>query len=88
MVAVNDLTEASVPAHLLEYDSTVGRLAVPVRADGGSITVGDRKVAVFAEHDPGRLPWGTSGSTWSWSPPASSPTRRRPGPIRTPAPAR
>ncbi|WP_457029823.1 type I glyceraldehyde-3-phosphate dehydrogenase [Kitasatospora sp. P5_F3] len=61
IVAVNDLTDAATLAHLLSYDSTMGRLEREVEVDGDSIVVNGRKVKVLAERDPARLPWGELG---------------------------
>ncbi|MFB6788132.1 type I glyceraldehyde-3-phosphate dehydrogenase [Streptomyces olivaceus] len=58
VVAVNDLTDAATLAHLLAYDSTMGRLGTEVAADGDVLVVGDRRIAVHAEREPGKLPWG------------------------------
>jgi len=56
LVAVNDLTEARVLAHLLHYDSVLGPLpGVSVTDDG--IAVGDTTIKVLAERDPAQLPW-------------------------------
>ncbi len=57
IVAVNDLTSAEMLANLLRYDSTNGRLPLPVDVEGGDLLVGDRPVRVLAEREPGRLPW-------------------------------
>ena len=61
IVAVNDLTDPAVLAHLLKYDSVSGRLGHDVSVDGNNLVVGDRKIAVTAERDPGALPWGEHG---------------------------
>jgi glyceraldehyde 3-phosphate dehydrogenase len=61
VVAVNDLTSADTNAHLLRYDSTQGRLPVPVVVDGGDLVVGGRHIKVLAERDPADLPWGDLG---------------------------
>jgi glyceraldehyde 3-phosphate dehydrogenase len=60
-VAVNDLTDAKTLAHLLEYDSILGPYPGKVEARGGAIEVDGREVKVFAERDPGALPWGELG---------------------------
>jgi glyceraldehyde 3-phosphate dehydrogenase len=57
VVGVNDLVPTATNAHLLEFDSTHGRLGVPVSHTQESITVGDHSFAVFAERDPKALPW-------------------------------
>ena len=61
VVAVNDLTDRSTLAHLLKYDSILGRLDADVRADGDAIVVGDAPIVVLAERDPGKLPWKDLG---------------------------
>jgi glyceraldehyde 3-phosphate dehydrogenase len=61
VVAVNDLTDPGVLAHLLKYDSVSGRLGHDVTVDGNNLIVGDKKIAVTAERDPGALPWGDHG---------------------------
>ncbi|MDX2548858.1 type I glyceraldehyde-3-phosphate dehydrogenase [Streptomyces sp. WI04-05B] len=57
VVAVNDLTSPAALAHLLEYDSTYGRLHRTVEHDDTSITVDGHRVAVTAERDPAALDW-------------------------------
>jgi len=57
IVGINDLTETSTLAHLLKYDSILGRLGLPVSHTADSITVGDRTIRIFAERDPAALPW-------------------------------
>ncbi|MDQ0794202.1 type I glyceraldehyde-3-phosphate dehydrogenase [Streptomyces sp. B1I3] len=61
VVAVNDLTDAATLAHLLSYDSTMGRLNAEVEVDGDSLVIDGRKIAVYAEREPGKLPWGELG---------------------------
>ncbi|MGH9124114.1 MAG: type I glyceraldehyde-3-phosphate dehydrogenase [Acidimicrobiales bacterium] len=61
VVGVNDLIPPATNAHLLRYDSTHGRLGLPVSSDGDSITVGDNVIKVFSERDPKALPWGDMG---------------------------
>ncbi len=57
VVAINDLTAVATNAHLLKYDSTQGRLEVPVSASADGITVGNETFKVLAERDPAQLPW-------------------------------
>jgi glyceraldehyde 3-phosphate dehydrogenase len=57
IVAVNDLTDNAVLAHLLKYDSILGRLDADVSATDDSIIVGDQTIVAFAERDPAKLPW-------------------------------
>ncbi|WP_110241370.1 type I glyceraldehyde-3-phosphate dehydrogenase [Nocardioides gilvus] len=61
VVAVNDLSDNKVLAHLLKYDSILGRLDADVSATETSIMVGDREIAAFAERNPADLKWGEHG---------------------------
>src|ERR1700691_4705254 len=61
-VAVNDLTDTKTLAHLLKYDSVLGRLDEPVDSDADSITIGGRKIKVFASKDPAQLDWSSVGA--------------------------
>lgn len=58
IVGINDLTDNATLAHLLKYDSILGRLGLPVSYTEESITVGDKTIRVFAERDPANLAWG------------------------------
>jgi glyceraldehyde 3-phosphate dehydrogenase len=60
-VAVNDLTDAKTLAHLLKYDSILGSYPGTVQALEGALEVDGRELKVFAERDPGALPWGELG---------------------------
>src|SRR5919205_2633612 len=61
-VAVNDLTDTKTLAHLLKYDSVLGPLHEDVSADADSITVGGKKIRVFATKDPAELDWSSVGA--------------------------
>jgi len=61
VVAVNDLTDNATLAHLLKYDSVMGRFPGTVTSDETSITVNGHKIIVFEERDPANLPWGDLG---------------------------
>jgi glyceraldehyde 3-phosphate dehydrogenase len=61
IVAVNDLTDNKTLAHLLKYDSILGRLDADVTYDDANIFVGDQKIAAFAERDPAKLDWASVG---------------------------
>ncbi|MGH3908176.1 MAG: type I glyceraldehyde-3-phosphate dehydrogenase [Pseudonocardiaceae bacterium] len=61
IVAFNDLGDVATMAHLLKYDSVLGRLAEDVRVTDEGIKVGDRTIKALAERDPGKLPWGDLG---------------------------
>ena len=60
-VAVNDLTDAQTLAHLLRYDSTLGRYPGTVEVDGEGLIVDGAPLRVLAQRDPGALPWGDLG---------------------------
>ena len=62
IVGVNDLTDNATLAHLLKYDSILGRLGAEVKATETEISVGGKSFAVVAERDPGLLPWGDLGA--------------------------
>jgi glyceraldehyde 3-phosphate dehydrogenase len=57
VIAVNDLTSPATNAHLLKYDSTQGRLDLPVSISEHGMKVGNRTIQVLAERDPAALPW-------------------------------
>ncbi|GCA98855.1 MULTISPECIES: type I glyceraldehyde-3-phosphate dehydrogenase [Mycolicibacterium] len=62
IVAVNDLTSTDVLAHLLKFDSILGRLPYEVRADGDTLIVGETKIKALAVREgPAALPWGDLG---------------------------
>jgi glyceraldehyde 3-phosphate dehydrogenase len=62
IVAVNDLTDSSVLAHLLAHDSIYGALPAKVEAVDGGILVNGRRIAVYAEREPGNIPWAKEGA--------------------------
>jgi glyceraldehyde 3-phosphate dehydrogenase len=61
-VAVNDITDTGTLAHLLRYDSILGRFPGEVEAGEGSISVDGRPLKVLSERDPAALPWGELGA--------------------------
>lgn len=61
IVAINDLTDADMLAHLLKYDSVHGILERDVKVDGEYLVVEGHKVKVLAERDPAVLPWKELG---------------------------
>ncbi|MDQ3155036.1 MAG: type I glyceraldehyde-3-phosphate dehydrogenase [Actinomycetota bacterium] len=61
IVAVNDLGDVATMAHLLKYDSVLGRLSEDVRVTDEGIAVGGRTIKALAERDPGKLPWKDLG---------------------------
>jgi len=62
LVGVNDLTDNEVLAHLLKYDSILGRLPHEVKASADEISVGGQTFKVLVERDPSKLPWGNLGA--------------------------
>ena len=62
IVGVNDLTDNATLAHLLKYDSILGRLDADVTATGDSIEVGGRSFAALAERNPADIPWKDLGA--------------------------
>ena len=61
VVAVNDLTDTKTLAHLLKFDSILGRLDADVTFDESSISVNGHKITVLAQRDPANLPWKDLG---------------------------
>ncbi|HET7102793.1 MAG TPA: type I glyceraldehyde-3-phosphate dehydrogenase [Terracidiphilus sp.] len=61
-VAVNDLTSPATLAHLLKYDSILGNLSHEIVAGDDFIAVDGKKIKVFAEKDPAKLPWAGVGA--------------------------
>ena len=61
VVAVNDLTDNKTLAHLLKYDSILGRFPGEISYDDDSITVDGKEIKAFAEKDPAQLPWADLG---------------------------
>ncbi len=62
VVGANDLTDNKSLAHLLKYDSILGRLGVPVEAADDAITAGGQRIAALEERDPAKLPWRDLGA--------------------------
>jgi len=60
-VAVNDLFPTDTLAHLLKYDSTMGRFDADIEAGEGFLKVDGKEVKVFSERDPKDIPWGELG---------------------------
>ena len=64
VVAINDLADAKMMAHLLKYDSTQGRFPGTVAAKGAdAIVVDGKEIPVLTEKDPAKLPWADRGAT-------------------------
>ena len=62
IVGINDLTDNKTLAHLLKYDSILGRLGKEVTFTDNSIVVDGKTITVTSERDPGALPWGDLGA--------------------------
>jgi glyceraldehyde 3-phosphate dehydrogenase len=60
-VAVNDLVDTGTMAHLLKYDSILGRYPGGVEVDGDTIVADGDELKVLSERDPAQLPWGDLG---------------------------
>ncbi|TMK71676.1 MAG: type I glyceraldehyde-3-phosphate dehydrogenase, partial [Actinobacteria bacterium] len=60
-VAVNDITDAATLAHLLKYDSILGRFPGRIEAGDDAIVVDGQEIKVLAERDPAALPWRELG---------------------------
>jgi len=58
VVAINDLTQPNVLAHLLKYDTAQGRFNVPVTNTDDSIIVNGNEIKIYAQKDPAQIPWG------------------------------
>ncbi len=61
VVAANDLGDVATMAHLLKYDSVLGRLEEEVKVTDEGIQVGNKTIKILAERDPGKLPWSELG---------------------------
>jgi glyceraldehyde 3-phosphate dehydrogenase len=61
VVAINDLGDAKINAHLTRYDTVHGRFAGEVKVDGDSMVVNGDRIKVLSERDPAKLPWGSLG---------------------------
>jgi glyceraldehyde 3-phosphate dehydrogenase len=61
VVAINDLVDHKTNAHLLKYDSTYGKYPGTVEAGEGGIVVDGTPIAITAEREPGKIPWGDRG---------------------------
>jgi glyceraldehyde 3-phosphate dehydrogenase len=61
-VAANDLTDTKTLAHLLKYDSTLGRFRGEVKVDGDALIVNGRRIGLFAHKDPAEIDWSSLGA--------------------------
>src|SRR5579863_7527723 len=64
IVALNDLCDSKANAHLTRYDTVHGRFPGEIRVDGDYMVVNGDRIRVFAERDPGKLPWGEVGAEY------------------------
>ena len=62
IVAANDLTDTKTLAHLLKYDSTLGRLHEDVKVEADAIVVGEKRIRIFAIRDPSQIDWSSLGA--------------------------
>ena len=58
VVAINDLTEPKVLAHLLKYDTAQGRFGQEVNHSENAISVNGHEIKIYAQRDPAQIPWG------------------------------
>lgn len=61
IVAINDLGDAAISAHLTQYDTAHGKFPGEVTAEGKFLVVNGDKIPVYSERDPSKLPWGDLG---------------------------
>ena len=61
IVAINDLTDVETLAHLLKYDSIMGRFGAEVEVKEGALVVDGKEIKILAERDPQNLPWKDLG---------------------------
>ncbi len=61
IVAANDLGDVATMAHLLQYDTVLGKLKYKVSAGDGAIHAGEHTIKILAERDPAALPWSDLG---------------------------
>jgi glyceraldehyde 3-phosphate dehydrogenase len=85
LVAINDLFDSNTNAHLLKYDSTYGRFPGTVEVVENDLVVDGKRIRVFAEKDPGNLPWADLGvqlvieSTGVFTDAKGDPAKNKPG---------
>jgi glyceraldehyde 3-phosphate dehydrogenase len=61
VVAINDLTDSETLSHLFKYDSAYGRFKGDVSVSGNEIVINNKKIKIFSEKDPEKLPWKDLG---------------------------
>src|SRR5512136_2182206 len=62
IVAVNDITRPEVFAHLLKYDSVLGRFDRKVELKDGNLVVNNKPMKIFSEKDPAKIDWSSLGA--------------------------
>ncbi|MGZ3637482.1 MAG: type I glyceraldehyde-3-phosphate dehydrogenase, partial [Ktedonobacterales bacterium] len=62
VVAINDITDTETNAHLFRYDTTYGRFPGTVEVVENDIVINGNRIKVFAQKDPGQIPWGEVGA--------------------------
>lgn len=88
IVAINDLGDSSINAHLLKYDTVHGTFDAEVAHDNESLTVNGDRIAVSAIRNPADLPWAAERLMWCSNVPVCSPTVPRLPRISAPARAK
>lgn len=58
IIAINDLGDANINAHLTQYDTVHGRFAGTVDVDGNDLLINNDRIKIFSERSPANLPWG------------------------------
>ena len=61
VVGINDIVDTKILAHLFKYDSTYGVLDIDVKAEERGLLVGGKRISVFNEREPDKIPWGEIG---------------------------
>lgn len=61
IIAINDLGDASISAHLLKFDTVHGRFGQQVEVGENSISINGQEIKWFCERDPANIPWGDLG---------------------------
>jgi glyceraldehyde 3-phosphate dehydrogenase len=78
IVAINDLGDAKINAHLTKYDTVHGKFPGTIAADGDSLIVNGDRIKVCAQKNAAELPWKELGGTLCSSAPGCSPARPKP----------
>ena len=61
IVAINDLSSAEMLAYLFKYDSVYGKIPYEVRVEGNFLIINNKKIRIFQEADPEKIPWREEG---------------------------